>query len=173
MEGGALNQCSSSVNQVVITALYRQWYCCLQMHLINQLLNQELQGGRFRCYGEGFRMSKKVHQMPAPSPKVAQLRYHQCRTCSGMAAGRRECVCTKTFEGWPGVKKGNKEATSLQEKSGADWCSAKGTGFRLLRTGVKSFSLMNPGKGKITKYAIFPKMKRKLCDEVIDVDIHW
>ncbi|CAB1459446.1 unnamed protein product [Pleuronectes platessa] len=37
-----------------------------------------------------------------------------------MAAGRCECICThseaKTFGGWPGVKKGSKEATSLQEK---------------------------------------------------------
>uniref|UniRef100_A0A8C7VEA5 Choline transporter-like protein n=1 Tax=Oncorhynchus mykiss TaxID=8022 RepID=A0A8C7VEA5_ONCMY len=37
-----------------------------------------------------------------------------------MAAGRCECICThseaKTFGGWPGVKKGSKEATSLQEE---------------------------------------------------------
>lgn len=34
--------------------------------------------------------------------------------------GRCECICTlsgaKTFGGWPGVKKGSKEATSPQEK---------------------------------------------------------
>ena len=37
-----------------------------------------------------------------------------------MAAGSCECICThseaKTFGGWPGVKKGSNEATSLQEK---------------------------------------------------------
>ena len=37
-----------------------------------------------------------------------------------MAAGTYECICThseaKTFGGWPGIKKGRKEATSLQEK---------------------------------------------------------
>lgn len=58
-------------------------------------------------------MSKKVHQMPAPSPKVdsaAQLRYHQCRICSGMAG---VSVSAQRLEGWPGVMKGNKEA---QEK---------------------------------------------------------
>ncbi len=36
------------------------------------------------------------------------------------SAGRCECICmhseVKTFGGWPGVKKGSKEATSLQEK---------------------------------------------------------
>ena len=37
-----------------------------------------------------------------------------------MVVGRYECICThseaKTFGGWPGVKKGSKKATSLQEK---------------------------------------------------------
>ena len=37
-----------------------------------------------------------------------------------MVVGRCECICThseaKTFGGWPGVKKGSKEATSLQQK---------------------------------------------------------
>ncbi|KAG2470479.1 UBP8 hydrolase, partial [Polypterus senegalus] len=37
-----------------------------------------------------------------------------------MAAGRCECICmhseAKTIAGWPGVKKGSKEAISLQEK---------------------------------------------------------
>ena len=66
-----------------------------------------------------------------------------------MAAGRCECICThseaKTFGGWPGVKKGSKEATSLQEKhQGQTDILQKGTGIGLLRTGVKSFSLMNP-----------------------------
>ncbi len=41
----------------------------------------------------------------------------QCRACSGMAAGRCECIWmhseAKTFGGWPDVKK---RATSLQEK---------------------------------------------------------
>lgn len=41
------------------------------------------------------------------------------RACSGMAAGRCERICThseaKTFGRWPGVKKGSKEATSLQK----------------------------------------------------------
>ena len=66
-----------------------------------------------------------------------------------MAEGRCECICThieaKTFGGWPGVKKGSKEATSLQEKhQGQTEGTAEGTGIGLLRTGVKSFSLMNP-----------------------------
>uniref|UniRef100_A0A4W5MYG4 Si:ch211-80h18.1 n=1 Tax=Hucho hucho TaxID=62062 RepID=A0A4W5MYG4_9TELE len=66
---------------------------------------------------------KKVQQAPGPSPKVdsaAGLGHHQYRACSGMAAGRCECICThsegKTFGGWPGVKKGSKEATSLREE---------------------------------------------------------
>lgn len=46
---------------------------------------------------------------------------HQCRACSGMAAGRYERICThsetKTFERWPSVKKGSKEATSLKKKT--------------------------------------------------------
>ena len=46
--------------------------------------------------------------------------HHQYRACSGMAAGRGECICmhseAKPFGGWPGVKKGSKEATALQEK---------------------------------------------------------
>ena len=64
-----------------------------------------------------------VQQAPGQSPKVdsaAGSGHHQYRACSGMAAGRCECICThseaKTFGGWPGVKKGSKEATSLQEK---------------------------------------------------------
>ena len=63
---------------------------------------------------------KKVQQAPGPSPTVdsaAGSGHHQYRACSGMAAGRCECICThseaKTFGGWPGVKKGSKEATSL------------------------------------------------------------
>ena len=59
---------------------------------------------------------KKVLQAPGPSPKVDSA----AGACSGIAAGRFECICThseaKTFGGWPGVKKGSKEATSLQEK---------------------------------------------------------
>ena len=51
--------------------------------------------------------------------KLIQLR-DRGTTCSGMAADRCECICmhseAKTFGGWPGVKKGSKEATSLQEK---------------------------------------------------------
>uniref|UniRef100_A0A3Q2PJM3 Uncharacterized protein n=1 Tax=Fundulus heteroclitus TaxID=8078 RepID=A0A3Q2PJM3_FUNHE len=46
--------------------------------------------------------------------------YQQCRACSGMAAGRRECICThceaETLGARPGLKEGSKEATSLQEK---------------------------------------------------------
>ena len=66
---------------------------------------------------------KKVQQAPGLSPKVdsaAGLEHHQYRACSGMATGRCECICThseaNTFGGWTGVKKGSKEATSLQEK---------------------------------------------------------
>ncbi|KAA8593581.1 hypothetical protein FQN60_009697 [Etheostoma spectabile] len=45
------------------------------------------------CCEEGFRASKKVQQASGPSPKVysaAGLGHHQCRACSGMAAGRRD-----------------------------------------------------------------------------------
>ena len=46
--------------------------------------------------------------------------HQQCRACIGMAAGWCESICThskaKTFGQRPGVKKGSKEATSLQEK---------------------------------------------------------
>ena len=49
-------------------------------------------------------MPKKVQQAPGPSPKVdsaAGSGHHQYRACSGMAAGRCECICThsevKTF----------------------------------------------------------------------------
>ena len=66
---------------------------------------------------------KKVQQAPGPSPKVDSAvgsGHQQNSAYSGMAAGRCECVCThseaNTFGGWPGVKKGSKEATSLQEK---------------------------------------------------------
>ena len=72
---------------------------------------------------EGFRAPKKVQQAPGPSPKVdsaAGSRHHQYIACSGMPARRYECICThseeKTFGGWPGVRMGSKEATSLQEK---------------------------------------------------------
>ena len=82
-----------------------------------------IQEERFNCCEEGFRAPKKVQQEPGPSPKVdsaAGLGHHQYRACSGMAVGRCECICThseaKTFGGWPGVKKGSKEATSLQKK---------------------------------------------------------
>ena len=68
-------------------------------------------------------MPKKVQQALGPSPKVDSAEgsgHHQYRAYSGMAAGMCECIFThseaKTFRGWPGVKKGNKEATSLQEK---------------------------------------------------------
>ena len=69
-----------------------------------------------------------------------------------MAAGRCECICThsevKTFGGWPGVKKGIKKASFFQEKhQGQTDILQKvysATGIGLLRTGVKSFSLMNP-----------------------------
>ncbi|XP_058624165.1 activin receptor type-1B-like, partial [Onychostoma macrolepis] len=51
---------------------------------------------------------------------AAGSRRLQCRACSGMAAGRCECICVhsepRTFGGWLGVKKGSKEATFLQEK---------------------------------------------------------
>ena len=84
---------------------------------------QELQGERFNCCEEGFRVLKKVQQVPGPSPKVdsaAVSGHHQYRACSGMAAGSCECFCmhseAKTFGGCPGVKKGSKEATSLQDK---------------------------------------------------------
>ena len=65
-----------------------------------------------------------------------------------MAVGRCECFCThseaKTFGGWPGGKKGSKDATSLQEKyQGQTDILQKVQGIGLLRTGVKSFSLMN------------------------------
>lgn len=71
---------------------------------------------------------KKVQQAPGPSPKVnsaAGSCLQHCRACSGTAAGRCECICThsedKTFAGWPGVKKGSKEPTSLLVKtSGTD-----------------------------------------------------
>uniref|UniRef100_A0AAZ3R706 Uncharacterized protein n=1 Tax=Oncorhynchus tshawytscha TaxID=74940 RepID=A0AAZ3R706_ONCTS len=83
-------------------------------HLLD---HQELQGERFNCYEEGFREPKKVQQAPGPSPKtdsVAGSGHHLYRACSGMAAGRCEYICThsevKTFGGWPGVKKGSKEA---------------------------------------------------------------
>ena len=85
--------------------------------------HQELQGERFNCCEEGFRVPKKVQQAPGPSPKVdsaAGSGHHQYRAYSGMAAGRCEDTCThneaKTFGGGPGGKKGSKEATSLQEK---------------------------------------------------------
>ena len=88
--------------------------------------HQELQGERFNCCEEGFRAPKKVQQAPGPSSKVdsaAGSGNHQYRACSGMATGigsAQECICThseaKTFGGWPGVKKGRKEATSPQEK---------------------------------------------------------
>ncbi|KAL7854680.1 hypothetical protein SRHO_G00168700 [Serrasalmus rhombeus] len=46
--------------------------------------------------------------------------YQQCRVCSGMAAGRCECICThceaETLGARPGLKEGSKEATSLQKK---------------------------------------------------------
>ena len=57
---------------------------------------------------------KKASGHPRKSSK------RQDRLLKLMAAGRCECVCThseaKTFGGWPGVKKGSKEPTSLQEK---------------------------------------------------------
>ena len=60
--------------------------------------------------------------MPGPSPNVdsaAGSVHHQYRACAGMVAGRGECICmhseSKTFGGWPGVKKDSKETTSLQE----------------------------------------------------------
>jgi hypothetical protein len=59
-----------------------------------------------------------------------------------MAAGRCECICThndaKNLGGWPGVKKGSKEATSLQEKhqGQTDILQNVQTGIGLLRTGV-------------------------------------
>ena len=63
-----------------------------------------------------FKVPKKVQQASGPSPKVdsaAGSGHHQYRACSGMAAGRCECICThseaKTFGGWPGVKKGSKD----------------------------------------------------------------
>ncbi|ROL53470.1 hypothetical protein DPX16_20009 [Anabarilius grahami] len=99
---------------------------------------------------EGFRASKKVQQAPGSSPKedsAAGLECHQCRACSGMAAGRCERICThseaKTFGRWPGVKKGSKEATSLQKKHQGQIdllqkCIVNG----LLRTGAKSYSPM-------------------------------
>ena len=40
--------------------------------------------------------SKKVQQAPGPSPKVDSVAgsgHHQYRACSGMAAGRCECIC--------------------------------------------------------------------------------
>ena len=95
-------------------------------------------------------MHKKVQQAPEPSPKVdsaAGSGDNQYRACSGMAAGRCECICThseaKTFVGWPGVKKGNRSHFSAGKTSGTDRYSAKGTWIGLLRTGVKLFSL-NP-----------------------------
>ena len=51
----------------------------------------------FNCCEEGFRAPKKVQQAPGPSPKVdsaAGSGHHQYRACSGMEAGRCECICT-------------------------------------------------------------------------------
>ena len=60
---------------------------------------------------------RKSRKGPGLSPKVdsaAGSGHHQNRAGSGMAAGRCECICThsevKTFGGWPGIKKGSKEA---------------------------------------------------------------
>ena len=41
----------------------------------------------------------------------------------------------QTLGGWPGVKKGRKEAASLQEKH-QDRCSAEGSGTRQLKTNI-------------------------------------
>ncbi|KAL0199311.1 hypothetical protein M9458_007851 [Cirrhinus mrigala] len=49
-------------------------------------------------------------------------------------------VEAKTFGRWPGVKKGSKEATSLQKKNIRDRSSAKSMANGLLRTGAKSYS---------------------------------
>ncbi len=61
--------------------------------------------------------------MPGPSPpeeSATESCHYQCKACSGMAAGVCESICmhseAKTFGQRPGVKKGSKEATSLQEK---------------------------------------------------------
>jgi len=48
-----------------------------------------------------------------------ELCHQQCRPCSILAGDGYECICThsdaKTFGQQPGIKKGSKEATSLQE----------------------------------------------------------
>uniref|UniRef100_A0A8C8II28 Heat shock 70 kDa protein 12A n=1 Tax=Oncorhynchus tshawytscha TaxID=74940 RepID=A0A8C8II28_ONCTS len=61
-------------------------------HIIQHL---KLQEERFNCCDEGFRAPKKVQKAPEPSPKVdlaAGSGHHQYRACSGMAAGRYECI---------------------------------------------------------------------------------
>lgn len=76
------------------------------------------------CGEDSFRVPEKVQHKQGPSPKsdsAGGFGHHQCRGFPGMAVGRCEQICTwsevKTSGRWTGVKKGTKEATSLQEKN--------------------------------------------------------
>lgn len=77
---------------------------------------------RFSCCEESFRVLKKVQQVSGPCPKgysAAGSGHHHCRACSGVVAGKCECIwmcCEmKPFGGWP-VVKNDKDATCLQDK---------------------------------------------------------
>jgi hypothetical protein len=60
---------------------------------------------------------RKSSKRPSPTvDSAAGSGHHQYRACSGMAAGRCECICTHSEAKTFGVKKGSKEASSLQEK---------------------------------------------------------
>ena len=110
----------SKETRAVIIALHKNG---LTGKRVSQLERLHLSRQRFHCCQKGSRAPKKDQQAPGPSLKsvsAAGSGYQQCRACSGMAAGRCECICThceaETLGARPGLKEGSKEATSLQKK---------------------------------------------------------
>jgi len=70
------------------------------------------------------------------------------RACSVLTAGGCESICTqseaKTFGQWHGVRKGSKEAPSLQENIKDILKFCRSTRIRPQKTGAKLFTLIKP-----------------------------